>query len=426
VKNPLYILAALAAALSTGTAPAIAHEEPTRHPDHLKVIPPREVVKKMHARKNALAPAQSAVITSAVVGPALRIFPYTVVSPRDGNTYSGTIVGADPRNNGARTTSVEVVLIPLRIVFTGTVRTFDPTSPDAGCLGSNTALEHTKASPLFTPVPNYTINGVNMGNVTFIDAFQRAQFWQDAIGGPVVSVKPAYHLGLPITQVGVQTITMANGGISGVTVSLTGDCGTNATSADNPPRLAEVDINFMDVKLNQIITALGLTPAQFPLFLTYRTVMTDGTPNGTNCCILGYHNSSTFVPSNPGQTYGIANYDNDHVFTGVKNTSVLSHEILEWANDPSGNNLVPEWGNIGQVGGCTAVGTGQNNLETGDPLSGHLQPGVLMPNGVTYYSQENAFFSWFLGTGFTAAGGKFSSNGTFSGYAKNCPPGGTN
>jgi hypothetical protein len=104
---------------------------------------------------------------------------------------------------------------------------------------------------------------------------------------------------------------------------------------------------------------------------------------------------------------------------GTKDVSVLSHEILEWINDPSGMNLTPASCNIGQVRGC------QNNFETGDPLSGTLRPAVVMPNGVTYHLQDNAFFSWFYGTGFTAAGGKFSSAGTFGGFAKNCPPGAT-
>jgi hypothetical protein len=100
---------------------------------------------------------------------------------------------------------------------------------------------------------------------------------------------------------------------------------------------------------------------------------------------------------------------------------------MEWVNDPSGNNLVPEWGNIGQVGGCVVTGNthtaGQDNLEVGDPLSGHLNPSISMPNGKTYHPQEQAFFSWFLGTT-AGAGGKYSSNGTFGGYARSCAAGG--
>ncbi len=105
-----------------------------------------------------------------------------------------------------------------------------------------------------------------------------------------------------------------------------------------------------------------------------------------------------------------------------------SAESMEWVNDPSTVNLTPEWGNIGQVGGCAVSGSthtpGQNNLEVGDPLSGTLSPGITMPNGVTYHPQELAFYSWFIGGPSTGAGGKYSSNGTFSGYAKPCATGG--
>jgi hypothetical protein len=295
----------------------------------------------------------------------------------------------------------------------------------------STALAQTTASPMFNPVPNYTFNGVNMGNVTFIDGFQRAQFWQDAAGGPMVNAKPAFHTALPYTVAAVQTLTMANSRTgTGASYAFTGtECGANSTAVENPAKnYAFIDINYLDVQLNNIIAALNVPPSTFVFFLTYRTYMTDGAP-GTlsgNCCILGYHSSDFINPANPGHTYGIAGLDTGFLFSGVKNTSTMAHEILEWMNDPSGNNLVPEWGNIGQVGGCTAAGTGQNNLETGDPMSGLNHPGVVMPNGITYFAQENAFFSWFMATGFTGAGGKYSSNGTFTGFAKNCPPGGTN
>jgi hypothetical protein len=42
--------------------------------------------------------------------------------------------------------------------------------------------------------------------------------------------------------------------------------------------------------------------------------------------------------------------------------------------------------------------------------------------------QELAFFSWYFNAHTTPSlgeGGKFSSNGTFGGPSKTCPPGGT-
>jgi hypothetical protein len=387
--------------------------------------------------------AATADFSTNVVAAPLKTFPYTVVSPRDGQTYNGSIVGADPRNNGARTTSIEMVVIPLRIALTGTARTWDATVADPGCLtqgGANlSALQQFLASPLVNAVNNLTLNGQNVGNVNFIDGFQRAQFWRTANGAaPLVQSKAAYHLALPITVKPVQTITTANNAAgNGASFNFAGACGTNAAGAVNPgTRYAAMNINFIDAQLQTIIANLGLNTSQFPLFVAYGMFMTDGPP-GTlsgNCCILGYHNSTTSNVANPGQTYGISNYFPNSgaagLFGNVTDVVTLTHEMLEWVNDPSGNNLVPQWGNIGQVGGCKTTGTGadagQNNLEVGDPLSGKNQPGLAMPNGVTYFMQENAFFTWFLGNvAFQGAGGVYSSNSSFQGNAKPCPPGGS-
>lgn len=411
-------------AFLVGIASVQAQEEPTIDPSQVTVINPVPAVRGLQA-----AARQSPSFASGIqpAGPILKVWPYTFVSPRDFNTYSGNIVGSSPFNRGARTTSIPVVIIPLRVQFTGTARNFDPTSPDNGCLGAgHTALSLSQDSPIFTPVPNYMINGANMGNVTFPDAFQRASFY------PQVSTNAtAWHLGFNVTVAAKQTISVVNGTDSGATYSLMSHCSTNALLTDNPPRLGVIDINYIDPLLNAIITNLGINRSQFPLFIIYDVVMSDGSAlNLGNCCILGYHNGSQISNStDPEQTYGIAEYDPGVAFgASVKDISVLSHEVLEWVNDPSTNNLVPPWGHIGQVSAC------QNNLEVGDPLSGTLMPAVLMPNGVTYHAQENAFFGWFLEAppatpGYAAgagAGNKYSSNSTFGGFAKDCPPGGTN
>jgi hypothetical protein len=385
-------------------------------PGVLRTLSPVPAVRQLQAMERA-----GLVESLARTGPPLAVFPYTVSSPRDGATYSGSIVGADPRSPGAGTTNVSVILIPLRVSFTGTTTyNFDPTSPDVGCLGADTAVSRALASPIFTPVSNYLINGVNVGNATFIDAFQRAEFWSDSLGGPLVSANPAYHLGLPVTVAPTQTVSVSAPTRNGAVYTVSGTCSSNTVGQDNPPNLGVVSINYIDSKLKQIIRNLRVRPAQFPLFVIYGAVISNGSATNTNnCCILGYHNGSGNV-ADAGQTYGIANYDQGYVFSGINDVAILSHEILEWANDPSTSNLVPPWGGIGQVGGC------QGNLETGDPLTGTLMPDVTMANGVTYHLQENAFFSWFLGPVFTGAGGLYSSNGSFGGFAKACPPGGTN
>jgi hypothetical protein len=394
----------LAAALLGGLA-NLYGQEPQLDPGSLSVINSPVVV------HNGTSDAQR---INFVNPPVLQTFPYQFTSPRDGNVYSGTLVGGNPFNRGARTTTIPTVLIPLRVQFTGTVRNFDPTSADNGCLGvGNTAMSLVQGSPVFTPT-NFTINGVNVGNTTFPDAFQRASFWTAVSGG-----SPAYHLALNVSVAAKQTISVVNGSVNGATFSVSGSCSTNTTAVDNPPRLGLVDINFLDPILNTIITNLGLTDNQFPFFVIYGVVISDGPANTTaNCCILGYHSGSG-VPATPGRTYGIGEYDQSYIFGGTKDISPISHEVQEWVDDPSGNNPVPAWGGIGQVSGC------QNNLEVGDPMSGTLMPAIVMPNGKTYHLQEQAFFSWFMGTPVTGAGGKYSSNSTFGGFAKPCPTGGT-
>ncbi len=382
----------------------------------LKIIPDSKVIKTLSAISSATRAHSVSGQVPAGAAPILPVWKYSIISPRDGNTYTGSILGGNPFNRGARTTTVPVVLIPLRVEFTGFVRNFDPTSPDAGCLGNgNTAMSLTQQSPMFQPY-NAVVNGVNMGNVTFPDAFQRASFWQ-SIG----TSAPAYHLAFGVTVAPKQTISLANGGPYGSTLS-SGGCSTNPITADNPDRWGTIDINWLNSQLNTIIANLGINAGQFPFFVLYGVVITDA----GSCCILGYHNGSGNNAA-PSQTYGIAGYDQGYLFGGgIKDVSILSHEILEWVNDPHVANLVPEWGNTGQVGGCTALGTGQNNLETGDPLTGATMAPVTMPNGVTYTIQEQAFFSWFIGGPYPGAGGKYSSNGSFAGFAKPCPPGGSN
>jgi hypothetical protein len=84
--------------------------------------------------------------------------------------------------------------------------------------------------------------------------------------------------------------------------------------------------------------------------------------------------------------------------------------------------VTPAWGSIGEV----PAGTCQSNLEVADPLVGTQV--TINHNGYSYNLVELAYFSWFFNGQTTpsfGAGGVFSSNGTFRGPSKTCPPGGT-
>jgi hypothetical protein len=91
------------------------------------------------AAGNAISPAQAAANSD------LATFTYKVVSSRDGNTFSGSMVGQDPFGANFTTTSISTPIIPVILITNiiavaspnGKILTtkpgvtvFDPTAPD--------------------------------------------------------------------------------------------------------------------------------------------------------------------------------------------------------------------------------------------------------------------------------------------------------
>jgi len=333
---------------------------------------------------------------------------YAVVSPLDGLTYNGSMVGRSPFFGGTRTTSIQVYLVPVKITLplntnASTKITFDPTAADSSCLGGNVPLTEVQQSPLFNNA-NFTMNGTFVGTTQYVDAYQRANFFSSP--AHVSATGDRYHTLLNVTTLSEITITIPSG--KGLAYDSIASFGTGCG------HLGVVDNATLDnILVNTEIPALsgsGVGPTSFPIFLLYNVVQ--GAPGDSpfsNCCILGYHGAFGTLAS--AQTYSPQDFDSTQLFnTGTHaDTTTSSHEIAEWMDDPLGTNPTPLWGHIGQVSGC------QGNLENGDPLSGTNFPAVLMPNGITYDQQELVFFSWFfrqspsIGTG-----GKFSNNGTFT------------
>ena len=127
--------------------------------------------------------------------PQLQTFTYSVTSSRDGNVYSGQIVGKSPFSNPQGRTTVSTHLIPIVIVTnsvfagvdptTGLVVTapgitvFDPTIPDDSCLSApnDVPLKLVQQSPIFLPF-DFNFGGTDIGTVQTTDAFQRGNFFQ--------------------------------------------------------------------------------------------------------------------------------------------------------------------------------------------------------------------------------------------------------
>lgn len=330
-------------------------------------------------------------IGAAASNTTIPMWNYTLTSPVDGKSYSGSMAGSSPFFNGARTTNIGTIVVPLIINMPDGGK-FDPTVTDS-CPPAGIPLAQVQGSPILQP-SLYSMNGINVGTGQYVDAYQRANFFE----ANVSVTGDSYHTTLgPVTTLAAQTINIpAN---QGATYSL-GGCA----------KLGVMDFStFASIVTNNVIPSLsaqGVGPTNFPLFVLHDVVMGNpGDSPSQNCCVIGFHGAFGF----PTQTYAVADYDTTGLFSNSSDIAPMSHEVGEWMDDPFGSNPTPNWGHVGQVSGC------QNNLENGDPLSGTLFPAVTMPNGITYHPQELAFFSWFyrqnpsIGTG-----GKYSNNGKFN------------
>lgn len=345
---------------------------------------------------------QDDALTQSASGTTIPLSRYAVDFNKNANIYTGVLVGANPFGASPHSVTIDAILIPLIVeIITpqGKLVTFDPTKPNS-CDGGFSAEHRFRHSPLVVD-SSLTFNGVNVGNVQYINGFMRAEFWNQI---------HATSFSDPISWsfAAAQTLIPLNAAVGIV----------NGTGCEE---LAIISKDFLDFNIRSIIIpnlqAQGvISPTKFAAFLMKNVVMSSATPpTATACCIYGYHGAT----GTPVQTYSPFDYDT----TGriPPDTSIAAHEIGEWMNDPLGNNATPPWGHIGQVSKC------QGNFEVGDPLTGTNMP-VISLSGFDYHVQELAFFSWYFNGRLVpslGAGGKFSGNGTFKGPSKDCPPGGT-
>ena len=97
----------------------------------------------------------------------------------NGTNYPYNMVGAAPSANTS--TTVPTYIIPIKVVikpFFGTATTYDPATV---LPNGKTVVQNTVLSPIFDSTTTYILNGINVGRTQYIDAVQRANFWN--VGG---------------------------------------------------------------------------------------------------------------------------------------------------------------------------------------------------------------------------------------------------
>jgi hypothetical protein len=256
-----------------------------------------------------------------------------------GTNYSDQFVGTNP--SGGASTTIPTYIIPVYLVLKapGTVNT----NPEATLSNGRTVVANTVDSPIFDSTTTYTQGKVDVGTTQYEDAVQRASLWG------TVSSNTGYHvlLGAPTIEA-LQTIDVPKA--------------DGKTATDFGVKVANVDINWLDPKLQKLLKTLKIPVDSLPIFITTQTYLT----SSGECCIGGYHNY------NNTQAYSMFTYIQTSG-TFSQDVSALSHEAAEWINDPEVDNNSP----------CGIY-------EVGDPLEGTTAYGThpYTVNGFTYHLQD--------------------------------------
>jgi hypothetical protein len=328
-----------------------------------------------------------------------------------GATWGSVMVGTDPAT-GSATTTVPVVVVPLRMVFDG----------DGTVLEDPGAADDAIASPLFQPARFAT------GTTQYGDAFRRADFWDEVTGEA-----PGYH-----TLLGDPTVTATQTwhvpASKGVTVF--------DTSANRP--FGYVDSAWLADRLKSTIKSLHVDPAALVIALSYNTVGSEGDPRAClappGCqFVLGYHgaqvNGNPVAGSQPAQslnTFIYAAYEDfgDEVPPGLnEHLDALSHEILEWMDDPIAtgrradqafalhafDSLVPGWRSPSDPPGACHF-----NDEVADPVQDLASVGV-PDRGQIDLLADAVFQSWFAHRSpSTSLGGRYDILGLVPSFSPGC------
>jgi probable HAF family extracellular repeat protein len=327
----------------------------------------------------------------------------------NGLVYNYTMVGTDPKR-GSATTVIPTVLIPIRFVFAdGNV--FDATTD---LVDGQTPIQGIINSPLFQ---NYDFNNnagiyvgdggstglVRVGNTQYGDAFQRANFWNS-----VSNRSPNYHvlLGQP-TVAAVQTVNVPYGSF---------DYYNDPVTGQHP--LVDDQILF-DLTASALTTA-NAAPNTLPIIVWGRV---SGFGAG------GYHGIIT-GSENSIQTFIATQYDTGIFYqfpglSGLKSldTYPLSHEILEWMNDPFVNNFTPGWDEFFSAPTppvrCDSTVIVRDLLEVGDAVEFFVDSQITLPApSYSYHVTEGVFIDFF-----TRSSRSRSYNGQYSFFEMGLPYG---
>jgi hypothetical protein len=285
-----------------------------------------------------------------------------------GTTYPYTMIGDEPREG--RTTHIKSTVLPVSLYF--------DEFGDAN--GNNLVLDSTSLVPLVTGSPDFVASDYTTGHTQFIDAEQRAEFW-NVKGKNWHTILDAPRVQKTLTlevPVGAAQLFQLPGSSQIITL---------------------IDPSYFGSQLTTLMQLADFNYDEIAILLTPNMFIAD--PSGG--LVLGFHSAWDAKdpingPADPGQakyvqTFAWASWiDPSFGFGGgFSDVTAISHELSELANDPFVDNATEAWEFPGNVpGNC------QSNLETGDPVEVTDNAGYPVTiNGYTYHPQTEALLQWF-------------------------------
>ncbi len=375
---------------------------------------------------NQAGPRAAVAAAKPATPPRPIVSPFLSPSSRSGSVNYGFLVGSNPFSGGEGTSaSVKTFIVPLVIKVHQVATefstdangyltlagikdqdaTYDPTRPAPACLGhkNNVPFKLAVESPVFQN-NHWVWGGTDLGEAQYNEAFQRANFWNASGEDP-----GNYRLHLDTQVLPPVVIDFPVGSGIGLPQS------SSFLNYSSCAPTVLVDINLFDEYLDYIaipkLAAYGVNSGNFTMFIGGNVLW--GAVIGQlpyfEAEAAGYH---SFSDLDPAQTYGVTQFGDEPIFNWP-DAVPLSHEVGEWANDPTGSNNTQLY-NVNAVYDPTGPPACQGNYEVGDILAGVFMPPVTGKNGYTYTLQELAFFSYFYGGPSIAANGWYSNNNTLT------------
>lgn len=314
-------------------------------------------------------------------------------NPVDGVTYRYNMVGVDPRSDRSATIGVDI--IPVNVNVGG--HAFNGSDSVAGAIASplfqNEDYSTTGAatSPTGGKGPGGELSKGNVG-VQLLDATMRAEFNKVGSG---------YHLRLaPEVR-------------QPITIDVPSTLGTMLTSPGGVT-YADLDNDWFKSTVQGQVHTLHLKASRLAIFLTTNLVLFND-KNPMHCCVIGAHGADDLAAVTHDSEEGDDGHQQVHTFAWAswltagffsprtawakQDIHSLSHEIIEWANDPFNTNTVQPWTSaIAPNYGCS------NLLETGDPVVGvgfSQGTNTFLQNRFsdgTYHPEDTVFLPWFMRT----------------------------